>query len=57
MNQERLVRGEERFAEVMGCPSPRNDEPFAREGVIGTVFAELWTRQALSPTLIADGYR
>lgn len=48
MDADRLQRGRDRFREVMGWEAPTGTEPFAEQGVLGTVFAELWTRPGLS---------
>ena len=48
MDEERMARGRARFEEVMGWPPPTGEEPFAQQGVVGTVFAELWTREGLA---------
>lgn len=48
MEPERLDRGRARFQEVMGWDFPPSTEPFAEQGVLGTVFAELWTRPGLA---------
>ena len=47
MDQERTTRGTERFREVMGWEPPASEDPFVHQGVVGTVFAELWTREGL----------
>jgi 4-carboxymuconolactone decarboxylase len=48
MEAERLERGRQRFREVMGWEFPAGQEPFSEQGVLGTVFAELWTRPGLA---------
>lgn len=48
MDAERLERGRQRFREVMGWEFPEGREPFAEQGVLGTVFGELWTRPGLA---------
>lgn len=48
MDAERTTRGRQRFSEVMGWEAPTGDEPFVVDGVVGTVFGELWTRPGLA---------
>jgi 4-carboxymuconolactone decarboxylase len=45
---EDVERGRARFAEVNPFPAPTSDVPFVRDGVIASVFGDLWTRDGLS---------
>lgn len=46
-DDDRIERGRKRFAEVMSYPAPDSDLPFVRDGVVGAVFGDLWTRDGL----------
>jgi len=43
-----LERGRARYTEVVGLPAPESDAPFVRDGVVGAVFGDLWTRDGLT---------
>jgi 4-carboxymuconolactone decarboxylase len=43
-----LERGRARFAEVMSYPAPTSATPFVQDGVVGSVFGDLWTRGGLT---------
>lgn len=43
-----IARGKARFAEVMSFPAPDSELPFVRDGVVGAVFGDLWTRDGLT---------
>ncbi|GAA1845685.1 carboxymuconolactone decarboxylase family protein [Actinomadura bangladeshensis] len=45
---EDVERGRARFAEIMSFPAPTSDVPFVRDGVVASVFGDLWTRDGLS---------
>jgi 4-carboxymuconolactone decarboxylase len=48
IDPERRIRGERQFAEVMTFEPPSDTSPAISHGLIGFVFAEIWSRQALS---------
>jgi 4-carboxymuconolactone decarboxylase len=45
---ERRARGEATYREVMGQEPPPPLDPFTAQGVLDTVFSELWTRPGLT---------
>ena len=45
---EDVERGKLRFAEVMSYSAPDSDVPFVRDGVVASVFGDLWTRDGLT---------
>ena len=48
VDPQRLDRGKKRYAEIMQREAPESDIPFVRDGVVGSVFADLWTRPGLT---------
>jgi 4-carboxymuconolactone decarboxylase len=47
-SDEDVERGRARFAELMPYAAPTSDVPFVRDGVIASVFGDLWTREGLT---------
>ncbi len=45
--EERFAQGEDSFRQVMTSPGPPPETAFFETGIVGYVFAELWTRDAL----------
>ena len=45
---ERRARGEAAYREVMGNEPPPPIDPYTAQGVLDTVFSELWTRPGLT---------
>ena len=45
---ERRSRGEATYREVMGSDPPPPIDPYTAQGVLDTVFSELWTRPGLT---------
>lgn len=45
---EDVERGRARFSEIMSMPAPTSEVPFVRDGVVASVFGDLWTREGLS---------
>ncbi len=45
---ERRARGEATYREVLGMDPPPPVDPYTADGVLDTVFSELWTRPGLT---------